>query len=180
MNRSSVLRITAAALMVIAGIAVIFPLVLAGAPQRSLHVAGHGVDRADGALVHSEQKTSNGLIRSSTEIVELEGDLHGRVLYQVTTRIDSASGTLRSTGRQVYSGTVAGSEPVMLYDDRFVFEANLATGADHGQVYLVRHLAGPAVRCVLEVTGTGKDGRDNPLFTYSGDCVFASSDAAAR
>jgi hypothetical protein len=118
------------------------------------------------------------LTRISTAIVELEGDLHGRVLYQVTTRIDSARGKLTNTGRQVYSGTIAGSEPVMLYDDSFIFEANLATGYEHGQVYLVHHLGGPAVRCMLEVSGTGKDGNDNPTFTYRGDCVLASSGAA--
>ena len=148
-----------------------------GAPQRTIHVSGHGVDRMDGALVHSEQKTPAGLTRISTAVVELEGDLEGRVLYQVTTRIDSARGKLTNTGRQVYSGTIAGSEPVMLYDDRFVFEANLATGSEHGRVYLVRHLGEPAVRCLLEVSGTGKDGHDNPTFTYAGDCVFAAGGA---
>jgi hypothetical protein len=133
-------------------IAIVHPRALAVGPlQPTVHVTGHGVDRMDGALVHSEQKTPAGLTRISTAVVELEGDLNGRVLYQVTTRIDSAHSKLTNTGRQVYSGTIAGSEPVMLYDDSFVFEANLATGSEHGQVYLVRHLGGPAVRCLLEV-----------------------------
>jgi hypothetical protein len=179
MRGSSAVRVacTAAASCALC-VAIVHPLALAvGTSQHTIHVAGHGVDRMDGALVHSEQKTPAGLTRVSTAVVELEGDLDGRVLYQVTTRIDSALGKLTNTGRQVYSGTIAGSEPVMLYDDSFVFEANLATGSEHGQVYLVRHLGGPAVRCLLEVSGTGKDAHDNPTFTYAGDCVFAASGA---
>ena len=180
MRSSSAVRVASTAAAVCAlCIAFVHPRALAlGPSQRTLHVSGHGVDRMDGAIVHSEQQTPAGLTRISTAVVELEGDLHGRVLYQVTTRIDSARGKLSNTGRQVYSGTIAGSEPVMLYDDSFIFEANLATGSEHGQVYLVHHLGGPAVRCVLEVSGTGKDGNDNPTFTYRGDCVLASSGAA--
>ena len=179
MSGSPAVRVACTATILCAlGIAIVHPRALAVATsQRTLHVSGHGVDRMDGALVHSEQKTPAGLTRISTAVVELEGDLQGRVLYQVTTRIDSAQGTLTNTGRQVYSGTIAGSEPVMLYDDRFVFEANLATGTEHGQVYLLHHLGSPAVRCRLEVSGTGKDTRDNPTFTYAGDCVFAASGA---
>ena len=181
MSGSSAVRMvcTAAALCAL-GIAIVHSRALAvGTSQRTIQVTGHGVDRMDGALVHSEQKTPAGLTRISTAVVELEGDLHGRVLYQVTTRIDSAHGKLTNTGRQVYSGTIAGSEPVMLYDDRFVFEANLATGSEHGQVHLVRHLGGPAARCELEVSGTGKDGNGNPMFTYAGNCVFAANAASA-
>jgi hypothetical protein len=156
--------------------------VLAGAGEEpgpgAVAVSGHGVDIESGAIVYSEQQTATGLVRRSTVIVELQGDLHGRVLYQVTTRIDSAHATLTNTGQQVFSGTVAGSGPVMLYDDSFRFEVNLATGAEHGSVRLVHHLAGPQVRCTLAVTGTGKDAAGNPTFSYSGHCSGVSRAAA--
>lgn len=149
----------------------------AAAPAgRVVQVAGTGVDLHNTLIVHSETKTPSGVLQRSTEIVELNGDLHGKVLYQVTTVIDSAKGTLVNTGSQVYSGTVAGSEPVMLYDHRFRFEVNLATGAEHGVVYLVGHLAGPRVQCRLRVTGTGKDAPGNPTFSYRGECTFAAGD----
>jgi hypothetical protein len=160
----------------IAVIALIVALARGAQPQgtpRTVHVSGSGVDRADGAIVHSEQQGASGLVRTATEIVELEGDLHGRVLYQVTTRIDAERHKLTNTGRQVYSGTVAGSGPVLLYDDQFVFNVDLTTGAEHGAVYLVHQLGGPAVRCELAVQGGGRDAGGNPAFTYSGECRFA-------
>ena len=148
--------------------------------KRTIQVSGTGTDLLNGAIVHSTKQTATGVIQRGTEIVDLSGDLNGKILYHVTTIINNQKGTLVNTGDQVFSGTIAGSEPVMLYDDSFVFEANLATGSEHGHVYLVRHLGGPAVRCVLEVSGTGKDGSDNPTFTYGGDCIFAPSGAAAH
>ncbi|HUL18471.1 MAG TPA: hypothetical protein VLV29_04320 [Steroidobacteraceae bacterium] len=180
MSASSAVRVACTgAVLSVLGIAIVHPRALAVGPaQRTIHVTGRGVDRMDGALVHSEQQTPAGLTRISTAVVELEGDLHGRVLYQVTTRIDSARRKLTNTGRQVYSGTIAGSGPVMLYDDSFVFEANLASGSEHGQVHLVRHLGSPAARCELQVSGTGKDAQGNPMFTYEGDCLIASNGVA--
>ena len=91
MRSSSAVRVASTAAAVCAlCIAVPHPRALAlGPSQRTLHVSGHGVDRMDGAIVHSEQQTPAGLTRISTAVVELEGDLHGRLLYQVTTRIDS-------------------------------------------------------------------------------------------
>lgn len=182
MSPLSVVRFAMVAAVACVPVAHIMParaLAGTGAGQRAVAVSGHGVDLENGAIVYSELKTAAGLVRSSTVIVELEGDLHGRVLYQVTTRIDSARGTLTNTGQQVFSGTVAGSGPVMLYDDRFLFEVNLATGVEHGTVQLVHHLAGPRVRCTLEVSGTGKDASGNPTFSYSGQCAFGASRAAA-
>ena len=139
---------------------------------RTLAVTGHGVDLASGAMVHSKTPTADGFVQQSTEIVELEGDLHGRVLYQVTSRFDELHKRLVNTGHQVYSGTIAGSAPVMLYDDRFRFQADLASGAESGSVFLVHHLAGPQAACTLEVTGTGADGQGNPTFTYHGECTL--------
>jgi hypothetical protein len=140
---------------------------------RTVKVLGSGVDLRAGVILHSESKTPTGVIQKSTEVVELNGDLHGKVLYQVTTVVDSSKGTLINTGDQVYSGTIAGSEPVMIHDNRFRFEVNLATGAEHGSVYLLNRIAGPEVRCTLDVVGTGKDADGNSTFDYRGECTFA-------
>ena len=116
--------------------------------------------------------TSTGLIQQSTEIVELHGDLRGRVLYHVTSVFDFVNGTLVNTGDQVYSGTIAGSAPAMIHDDQFRFEVNLITGKETGHVFLFDHIAGPKVRCTLEAVGTGLNAQGNPTFTYSGECTF--------
>ena len=135
-------------------------------------VAGTGYDDLRNAIVHWQKPTATGLIQQSTEIVELNGDLIGRVLYHVTTEIDFVNGTLVNTGEQVYSGTVAGSAPVLIHDDQFRFEVNLVTGQETGQVFLLNHLAGPKVRCTLKVIGTGLNADGNPTFSYSGECTF--------
>lgn len=140
--------------------------------NRIIQVSGTGTDLLDGAIVHSKKPTPTGIIQRSTEIVELNGDLSGKILYHVTTVIDNQKGTLTNTGDQVFSGTVAGSEPVMIHDSRFRFEVNLATGAESGTVYLVDHIAGPHVRCELKVIGTGKSADGNPAFSYAGRCRF--------
>lgn len=137
-------------------------------------VTGSGVDHLVGTLVHFRENTPTGSIQKSTEIVDLAGDLKGRVLYHVTTVIDSVHATLVNTGDQVYSGTVGGSAPVMLHDDHFRFEVDLKTGSEKGRVYLVDHIAGPNVRCTLDVVGTGMNGDGNPTFTYTGQCIFAT------
>jgi hypothetical protein len=143
-----------------------------GSKVRSIQVAGSGTDLLNGAIVHSKKETPTGVIQKSTETVELKGDLIGRVLYHVTSTIDIANNILVNTGDQVFSGTIAGSEPVMIHDGRFNFHANLKTGADSGSVYLVDHIAGPRVRCTLHVVGTGKDADANPTFNYTGQCDF--------
>ena len=104
--------------------------------------------------------------------MELKGDLIGRVLYHVTSTIDFTNNTLVNRGDQVFSGTIAGSEPVMIHDGRFSFQANLKTGAEYGSVHLVDHIAGPRVQCTLHVVGTGKDTDANPTFDYTGRCDF--------
>jgi|SRR6185312_13100984 len=140
---------------------------------KSIHVSGTGTDLQNGALVHSKKSTPNGEILRSTEIIDLDGDLKGKVLYHVTTVIDTRKNTLVNTGDQVFSGTIVGSEPVLLHDSKFRFEVNLKTGADSGSVYLLDHIAGPRVRCQLKVTGTGKNAEGNPTFSYVGTCKFA-------
>jgi hypothetical protein len=144
-----------------------------GPPKtRSFQVTGTGTDLLNGAIVHSKKQTPNGMIQQSTETVELKGDLTGRVLYHVTSTFDYANDSLVNTGDQVFSGTVAGSDPVMIHDGRFSFHVDLKTGADTGSVYLVDHIAGPNVLCTLQVVGTGKDADANPTFSYSGHCDF--------
>jgi hypothetical protein len=143
-----------------------------GSKVRSVQVAGSGTDLLNGAIVHSKRQTPNGMIQQSTETVELKGDLTGRVLYHVTSTFDFAHDTLVNTGDQVFSGTIAGSEPVMIHDGRFSFHVNLKTGAETGSVYLVDHIAGPKVRCTLQIVGTGKDADTNPIFDYTGHCDF--------
>ena len=140
--------------------------------ERTVQVAGSGLDHLDTAIVHSEEPTATGMVQRSTQTVELTGDLVGRVLYHVTSVFDFGGGTLVNTGEQVYSGTVAGSAPVLLHDDEFRFEVNLVTGEESGQVYLLDSLAGPKVGCTLDVVGTGLDAAGNPTFSYSGECIF--------
>jgi hypothetical protein len=140
----------------------------------TVKVAGSGVDLLNTAIVHSKQTTPTGMIQQSTESVDLVGDLKGRVLYHVTSVFDFVRGTLVNTGDQVYSGTIAGSAPVMIHDHQFHFEANLVTGQEHGTVYLFDHIAGPKVRCTLDVVGTGLNTDGNPTFDYTGECAFRS------
>ena len=144
------------------------------AQNRTVQVSGTGTDLLNAAIVHSKKPTATGVIQRSTEIVELSGDLTGRILYHVTTEIDNHKNTLVNTGDQVFSGTIAGSEPVMIHDSKFRFVVNLSTGADSGSVYLFDHIAGPHVKCELKVTGTGKTADGNPMFSYTGTCKFGS------
>jgi len=138
----------------------------------TVSVAGSGMDYLDTAIVHTKVNTPTGMIQKSTETVELSGDLKGRVLYHVTSVFDFVHGTLVNTGDQVYSGTIAGSAPVMIHDDQFRFDVNLVTGQESGHVYLFNHIAGPKVRCQLKVVGTGLNPAGNPTFDYSGECTF--------
>ena len=142
------------------------------AVTRTVPVAGSGVDHLTTAIVHSQEPTPTGKIQKSTEIVELNGDLKGFVLYHVTSVFDFVGGTLVNTGDQVFSGTIAGSAPVMIHDDRFRFQVNLLTGEESGQVYLLNPIAGPKARCQLDVVGTGLTAEGNPTFDYRGTCAI--------
>ena len=142
------------------------------AGSTTIKVSGSGYDALNTAIIHTNEATPTGMIQRSTEIVELRGDLNGRVLYHVTSAFDFVNGTLVNTGEQVYSGTIAGSEPVLIHDDQFRFEVNLVTGAEAGKVYLFNHIAGPKVRCELSVVGTGMTADGNPTFDYTGTCTF--------
>lgn len=133
-------------------------------------VQGSGVHYFTSAIVHSEELTAGGKVQRSTETVDLTGDLEGRILYQPTSVFDFSKGTLVNTGRQVFSGTVLGSAPVVLYDDEFRFDVALATGAMTGAVYLTGHIAGPKIRCELIVAGAGSTPEGNARFDYKGMC----------
>jgi hypothetical protein len=139
---------------------------------RAVPVSGTGVDHLNTALIHSEEITATGKIVRSTQIVELAGDLKGRVLYHVTSVFDFVAGTLVNTGDQVYSGTILGSAPVMIHDDRFRFEVDLVSGEETGKVFLFNHIAGPKVRCELELTESSLTPEGNPAFGYKGNCWF--------
>ena len=142
-----------------------------------LEVSGTGVHYFTTSIIHSQEATETGMIQRSTDIVELEGDLKGRILYHPVSVFDFAAGTLVNTGDQVFSGTVLGSAPVMIYDKWFRFDVNLNTGDTLGKVYLLDHIAGPAVRCELTVTGAGQTAAGDALVDYTGRCRFRGSPA---
>src|SRR5258706_2469889 len=77
-------------------------------PAATVRVAGSGLDHLDTAVVHSKETTPTGLIQKSTEIVELEGDMKGRVPYQGNSGFDFVHGPLLNTGQKGYSRTTAG------------------------------------------------------------------------
>jgi hypothetical protein len=135
-------------------------------------VTGSGVHYLASAIIHSTEPTAEGFIQRSTDMVELSGDLRGMVLYHPVSVFDFVNGTLVNTGHQVFSGTVLGSAPVLLLDDEFRFEVDLATGATTGEVHLVQALAGPKVRCHLTITGTGMTPEGNATVAYEGECRF--------
>ncbi len=136
-------------------------------------VRGTATDMLTTAIVHTTKSTASGKVETSTVTIELAGDLTGRVLYQPTSVLDNTKGTLVNTGRQVFSGTVLGSAPVLLYDDAFRFEVDLKTGNEKGDVHLTRSLGGPKVSCDLRIAGIGRKGPDgNPISNYTGECTF--------
>ena len=137
-------------------------------------VSGKAVHYFTTAMIHSETPTPTGKIQRSTDLVELTGDLKGRVLYHPTTVIDTVKGTLVNTGNQVFSGTVLGSEPVLLHDDTFRFEVDLNTGGmESGEIHLSDSLAGPKIRCDLVAVGAGAKTADgNGIVDYRGTCTF--------
>lgn len=149
----------------------------AGAESKTAHrraieipVSGTGVHRFSEVVEHSRTETDTGLLIRSTEIIDLEGDLHGQILYHPVTEIDFANQTLVNTGHQVFSGTIAGEGPVLLYDDEFRFDVDLAMGRVRGEVFLERTLAGRRMRCELEVTGPVAPPGQDSQFSYQGTC----------
>jgi hypothetical protein len=143
--------------------------------DETTRVSGSGVDLASEAIIHSEEDTASGKIRRLTEIVRLTGDLSGYVLYQPTQEFDFVKNTLVVTGTNFFSGTIAGSDPVVLRSDESRFEVDLATGEETGKVRLTRSNdssdKGLWYDCDLAVVGTGLTAEGNPTFNYSGECT---------
>ena len=136
-------------------------------------VSGTGVHLFSTAQVYSQAPTQTGFIQRSTDIIELEGDLKGRVLYHPISEFDFAAGTLVNTGHQVFSGTVLGSEPVLIIDNSYRFEVNLQTGLTEGRVRLEFPIAGPRVQCRLLISGDGTlNENGDAAVGYTGICRF--------
>ena len=145
-----------------------------GQQSRTRAVSGKAVHHFTTAIIHSQTPTTTGMIQRSTDIIELTGDLRGRVLYHPTSVFDFAKGTLVNTGNQVFSGTVLGSSPVLLHDDEFRFEVDLNTGGlESGEVHLTGNIAGPKIRCDLVAVGVGETTPEgDSVVDYSGACIF--------
>jgi hypothetical protein len=138
---------------------------------RCVTVSGTGTHYFSTALIHSETPTETGLVRRSTDTIDLEGDIVGRVLYHPVSEFDFVNNTLINTGQQVFSGTVLNSGPVLIYDDSFRFEVNLATGETRGTVKLYRPLGSEFIQCRLSIAGTGTTtAADDPRVAYEGIC----------
>ena len=133
-------------------------------------VAGTAIHYFDDT--HSATPTDTGVNLKTTDTIDLSGDLEGRVLYQPRTVINYVEGTLVNTGNQVFSGTVLGEGPVLLHDNLFRFDVDLVSGETIGKVFLVDHVDGPVVDCVLDIIGTGFTAEGNGLAEYSGRCRF--------
>jgi hypothetical protein len=137
---------------------------------RWTEVSGTGIHYFDNSMLHAEEEIPRGVRKYVTETVELFGDLNGRVLYQPVSSFYLDEGKLVNRGNQVFSGTVLGVGPVMLHDDAFRFEVDLETGATSGRVFLMNRIAGPMVRCRLDIVGTGMTPEGNGLAEYTGQC----------
>lgn len=145
------------------------------ASTRTIPVSGSAVHYFTTAVVHSEEPTQTGKVQRSTEIIRLTGDLNGFILYHPTSIFDIAGGTLINTGTQIFSGTVAGSAPMILHDNQFRFTIDLATGATVGEVHLSRSNDAPHpgawYECDLEVIGTGMTPAGDATANYTGTCT---------
>lgn len=141
-----------------------------GKGYRWVPVSGTGIHYFTTAIIHSQEPTATGLVQRSTDIVELDGDLRGRILYHPVSLFDFAAGTLVNTGHQVFSGTVLGSDPVLIFDDEFRFEVNLFTGDTVGKIHLVDPVAGPKTQCELDAVGIGFTEAGDGIVAYHGRC----------
>jgi hypothetical protein len=138
-------------------------------------VSGSGIIFVGTETVHTAEPTATGLIQRSSIAGQLNGDLNGTILFNPTSVFDFVNGTLVNTGTQFFSGTVAGSDPVILYDDSFRFDIDLNTGETLGTVHLSRSIDAPHkgswFECDLVVVGTGITAEGDIMSDYSGECV---------
>jgi hypothetical protein len=170
-------------LLVLGGLAAVMILTSSAAVASSSHetmqVSGNGVHFFTDAIVHSQEATPTGMIQRSTDIVKLTGDISGYVLYHPTSEFDFVNNTMSNTGTQFFSGTIAGSDPVILHDDEFRFDVDLSTGAEIGEVHFSRSNDAPDKgrwwECDLVVVGTGLTSDGDATFDYSGRCTRAGA-----
>ncbi len=148
---------------------------LAAGGEVTIPVSGEAVHSFTTSITHSESPVDGTIVTRTTDIIRLSGDVNGYVLYHPTTVVNPSTQTLVNTGVQFFSGTISGSEPVVLYDDSFRFEVDLASGETLGQVHLGRSQSSPHPgswwECHLEVVGTGMTPEGDGLATYAGTCT---------
>lgn len=148
----------------------------AGGAAHAVAVSGSAVHFFTTAITHSQEPTETGMIQRSTDIVQLSGDLNGYLLYHVTSTFDFVAGSLVNTGTQFFSGTIAGSDPVVLHDDSFRFVVDLSTGETLGEIHFGRSNDAPHkgswYECDLVVVGTGMmTPEGDGMVDYSGECT---------
>ncbi len=142
--------------------------------QTGIPVSGSSVGFLSEAIIHSQESTPTGMIQRATEIVKLSGDLSGYALYYATSEFDFVNGTVVVTGTNFFSGTIAGSDPVILRSDESRFEIDLATGAGLGKIHVTRANDAPDkgswYECDLTVDVTGLSPEGNSISDYTGVC----------
>lgn len=143
--------------------------------SQPIPVAGSTILFAASVVIHSEEPTDNGLIQRSSAAGLLTGDLSGTLLFHPTSVFDFANGTLVNTGTQFFAGTIAGSDAVVLHDDRFRFDVDLNTGATTGSVHFSRSNDAPHkgswFQCDLVIVGTGVTADGDITSDYTGECI---------
>jgi hypothetical protein len=177
MRRKSAIRLSIVAAF--AGTVIVMSSSAVANRQETFPVSGSAVLFASEAIVHSQESTPTGMIQKATEIVRLSGDLSGYGLYQTTRTFDFVNSSLVITGENLFSGTIAGSDPVILRSDESRFEVDLATGEEVGHVHLTRSNDAPDkgswYECDLVIVGTGRTPEGNLTSDYSGECVRRGS-----
>lgn len=160
------------------------PIAVSMAPValQTVSVSGTATHYFSTAITHSETPVQGGMVNRSTDIIRLSGGIEGFVLYHPTSQIDFATQTLVNTGAQVFSGSIGGAEPVLLYDDTFRFEVDLTNGATTGRIHLRRSESSPHPEfwweCDLDAVGTGMTPEGDGLADYSGSCTQFGTPAA--
>lgn len=148
---------------------------LHAAPGETIPVAGSAIHFFTTAVIHSQEPSETGMIQRSTEVIALSGSLEGFILYHPTSTFNHTTETLVNTGTQIFSGTIAGSDPVILHDDTFRFDVDLTTGATLGHVQLRRSKDAPNPgawwECDLVVVGTGMTPDGDAMADYTGECT---------
>jgi hypothetical protein len=121
-----------------------------------------------------------GVAGEERHVGQLIGDLNGTILFNPTSVFDFANGTLLNTGTQFFSGTAAGSEPVILYDDSFRFEIDLTTGATLGTVHLSRSIDAPTRAAGSSATSSSRAQESRPRATSHPTIPGSASSAGSE